>query len=84
MTKSFKEYYTSNEEFKKRHLEKMKEMITCECGCVTARSHIYRHKKSQKHINTMALLNELENKKENKEIAVLKEEIRKLKENLKI
>ncbi len=31
---TFKEYYDSNPEFKQRHLNKMREPMTCECGAV--------------------------------------------------
>ena len=55
-----KEY---NKEYCKEHREKNKEIIsqkqaeiiTCECGCQTARRNISRHRKTQKHLNLMNL-----------------------------
>ena len=42
-----KQYYENNKE---KILEKMKEKITCECGCIITRSNIGQHRKSKKHI----------------------------------
>jgi hypothetical protein len=41
-----KEYYQNNKE---KILEKNTQKITCECGCITTKQHLNRHKKSQKH-----------------------------------
>jgi hypothetical protein len=49
--KTSKKYYEDNK-------EKRKEKITCECGCIVRKSHLERHKKSQKHINIMKLSNQ--------------------------
>jgi hypothetical protein len=60
-----KEYYKTNKEQIKEHSKKYREnnsnhvkeqqseKITCECGCETTRSHIARHKKSNRHIKLM-------------------------------
>ena len=42
-----KEYYENNKE---EILAKMREIITCECGCEITKNHISRHKASKKHI----------------------------------
>ncbi len=56
-----KEYYQNNKEQvlttvnnyrnnnKEKILEKRKEKITCECGCIITKWHLSRHLKSQKH-----------------------------------
>ena len=47
----FKEYRENN---KQKIAEKMKEPITCECGCIIkGKCNLNRHKKSNKHINLM-------------------------------
>lgn len=51
--KTFKEYYDEDEEFKKKHLERLNEKIECECGFITARANYTRHKKSHLHIKKM-------------------------------
>jgi group I intron endonuclease len=38
--------------------EKKKEKITCECGCITRKNDIPRHKKSNTHIALMQNLNQ--------------------------
>ena len=38
---------------KDKLLEQRKQKITCECGCVVSRSHLTRHKTSNKHIKRM-------------------------------
>ena len=60
-----KQYYTVNKdkkteqnkqyriENKDKLLEQRKQKITCECGCVVSRSHLTRHKTSNKHIKRM-------------------------------
>jgi len=45
-----KEYYENNKEV---IAEKLKEKVTCECGCIIRRSHLARHKKSNKHLELM-------------------------------
>ena len=39
-----KEYYKDN-------AEKLKKKITCDCGCILARYHLTRHKKTKKHLD---------------------------------
>ena len=55
-----KMYYFDNQELKtcekcqercEKTREKKKETMTCECGCITNKNDIARHRKSQKHIN---------------------------------
>jgi Uri superfamily endonuclease len=48
LLEQIKEYYQNN---KKEILEKKTQKITCECGCITVKPHLNRHKKTQKHIN---------------------------------
>ncbi len=45
-----KQNYAENKEIL---LEKLKETITCECGCVVNKSHLQRHKRSKKHLSLM-------------------------------
>jgi hypothetical protein len=52
-TQTFKEYYNSNPEFKKRHLEKMKTKLTCECGRVVNKAHMCKHLRSSVHIKSL-------------------------------
>lgn len=51
--KSFKDYYNENPEFRRKHLEKLKAKVVCECGFVTALSNLYTHKKGRIHKNMM-------------------------------
>ena len=53
MSKTFKQYYDENPEFRKRHLKKLGEKVTCECGVVSSRNNLTRHKKSKVHENRM-------------------------------
>ncbi len=46
-----KEYYEKN---KQAVLEKCKEKIICECGTELTKNHIYKHRKSKKHINLLS------------------------------
>ena len=60
-----KEYYEQNkgkilEYRKERYIEnkdnisiKNKETITCECGCISTKINLLRHKKSQRHLNAI-------------------------------
>lgn len=57
--KTFTDYYNEDEEFRKKHLEKMNEKIVCECGFITARANLYRHRKSHKHVEKMDKLNKI-------------------------
>ena len=69
--KTFKEYY-ADPEFRQKHLDFLAEKITCECGFVTARSNIYRHRKSHIHIKKMEKINRIQE---------LEAELEKLKKN---
>tara|TARA_R110000772_G_scaffold268128_1_gene394221 strand:+ start:98 stop:610 length:513 start_codon:yes stop_codon:yes gene_type:complete len=46
-------YASLSESDKKEYLEKRKEKIVCECGELTNKKGISRHKKSKKHINSL-------------------------------
>jgi hypothetical protein len=60
------EYYVANkakilakakqqyEQNKVELLEKNKEEVTCECGCVSTTQHLSRHQRTQKHLNLLA------------------------------
>jgi len=49
----FKKYYYDHPEFREKHLARMKEKISCECGCVVSRSNLSKHQKSKKHFRKM-------------------------------
>jgi hypothetical protein len=51
--KTFADYYKSDPEFRKRHLEKLKEEVECECGFVTAKCNLARHRKNHLHTKRM-------------------------------
>ena len=42
-------YYTKRDEI----LKQQAEMIECECGCLSTRNHLKRHRESKKHIDLM-------------------------------
>ncbi len=46
---TFKEYYHSNPEFRRKHLEKMLTKVSCECGHIVNKCSLLRHKKSKTH-----------------------------------
>ena len=46
--KEFREY---SKKYREKNLDKIKEVIICECGCQTTRQNLARHIKTQKHIN---------------------------------
>lgn len=46
---SFKHYYHSNEEFRKRHLAKVMEKTTCICGRSVIKANMSKHKKTTIH-----------------------------------
>ena len=48
--------YEKNRKNKEERLEKAKEKITCECGCLIRKDGLAEHKKNQKHINLMSQL----------------------------
>lgn len=54
LRKYAKEYYNKNRE---EQLIRAAEEIMCECGIETKRGTIYKHRKSQKHIERMAEIN---------------------------
>ena len=56
---SFKKYY-SDPEFRERHLNYMKEKVICDCGFMTSRNNMTRHKRSRNHTNR---INKIENLK---------------------
>ena len=49
-----KQYKESNKEKIK---ENKKEKIECECGCITSKNNINRHKKSKKHLDNLKSIN---------------------------
>jgi len=49
-----KNYYIENKE---KISKKLGEKITCECGCIIARSSVSNHRKTPKHIKLMAEIN---------------------------
>lgn len=49
----FKNYYYDNPDFRERHLAKMREKITCECGCLVSRSNFSKHQNNKKHFRRM-------------------------------
>lgn len=51
--KTFTDYYREDPEFRKKHLERLKERIVCECGFETSRNNLPRHRKSHLHIEKM-------------------------------
>lgn len=86
--KTFTDYYNNDPEFRRKHLEKLKEKVECECGFVTARSNLSRHKKSHLHIEKME---EIEEEKENiikkkeleKKLEKMMKELEKIRRELK-
>lgn len=70
--KTFVDYYHSDPEFRQKHLDKLKEKIICECGFVTARCNLSRHRKSHLHINKIEKINRIKE---------LEAELKKLKKN---
>lgn len=71
--KTFMDYYNSDPEFKKRHLQKMNEKVECECGFICMKSNLYRHKQGYIHINKMKKINRINQLKE--ELNKLEKEI---------
>lgn len=69
--KTFKEYYDEDSEFRKKHLQRLNEKIECECGFMTARCNLSRHKKSHIHLQKMQKIqknNKIQELKQEKEI----------------
>jgi len=52
--KRSRNYYNTNRE---KLLQKQNEKIKCECGCLSSRGNLLRHKKTKKHIKLINLLN---------------------------
>ena len=67
-----KEYYEKNKEYfiekkkewyeknKEKISEKNREKITCECGCVSFKHNLTKHRKTKKHLNLMESLGKSE------------------------
>ena len=70
-TKTFKEYY-QDPEFREKHRNYMATKVACDCGAVTARNNMHRHKQTNKHKRLMG-----QKDKEN-EYDEMKKEIKKL------
>ena len=50
MSSSFKIYYDNNPDFRKRHLEKLREYQKCDvCNIAVTKSNMTRHTKSKSH-----------------------------------
>lgn len=73
--KTFTDYYRTDPEFKKKHLQRLNEKIECDCGFVTSRGNLSRHKHSHLHVNKILKLNRITELKE--ELEKLEKEIRK-------
>ena len=64
-----KQYYTDNKDKIKKNVknyqddnrnkisEKNKQKVKCECGCISTRCNLSRHKKSKKHLDCMEKIN---------------------------
>lgn len=50
--KKFSDYYADTE-WKLKHLKYMCERIKCECGCISTRSNMTRHKRGKVHRNNI-------------------------------
>ena len=46
-----KKWFNDNKEYWKEYRKEYNIKITCECGCITIKDNLNRHKKSKKHIN---------------------------------
>ena len=66
--RSLKNYYAKHEENKEKNkqyrennreklLEHHKEKVSCECGCILTKTHLNRHRKTDKHKKKMEELN---------------------------
>lgn len=54
---TFKEYYESNPEFKKKHREYVKQRVPCvECGKMVPKGNLSAHRKTKKHSQNAATL----------------------------
>lgn len=81
-TKTFKQYYHEDPEFRKRHLKKMLEKVPCECGFVTARNNLSKHRKSRNHQRRMEQ-KEVEKAIDHEELEALKIKISRLERKIK-
>jgi hypothetical protein len=67
LSKYYKQYYTDNkdkllEQQKQYYMDNKdklakKKKVTCECGCISTRGHLSRHKKTKKHLKLMEKIN---------------------------
>ncbi len=79
---SFKHYYAIPE-FRKKHLKYMTEKVPCpECGFVTVRSNMTRHKRSSNHAKRLRQ-RELDVARIREENEKLKQETEKLRKKIK-
>lgn len=47
--KTFKEKYTSDPDYKAKHMKYISEKLECECGCMVMRVAMAKHKRTAKH-----------------------------------
>ena len=80
--KTFKEYY-ADPEFKKKHLEKYRQKITCECGAIVGAYNMTKHKKTNKHLK-ISELKEAKLKRIEKELDKCKEMLKNAQNDLKV
>ena len=54
LLEQMKDYYNNNKdkilEYQKQYKQ---EKITCECGCISTKHNLTKHKKTQKHLNAI-------------------------------
>ena len=62
--KTFVDYYREDPDFRKKHLERLNEKVECECGFITARGNLSRHKKSHLCVDKMKKINRIRELKE--------------------
>lgn len=62
---TFKDYY-ANDEWRKKHLDYILTRIPCECGFVTSRNNLTRHKKGRIHKNNLAVIKAKKENEDNK------------------
>lgn len=79
--KTFKEYYDADPEFREKHLKKMLEKVPCECGFVTSRNNMTKHRRSRNHEKRMEV-KVLEMVESQGEIKILKKRIARLEKKL--
>jgi hypothetical protein len=59
--KTFKDYYNSDPEFRRRHLDYISERVPCECGFVTSRCNLSKHRRCRNHARRMGIQNNVPN-----------------------